>query len=89
MTWSCVTYSRLLNQMDLSTSCSRALISLLQVAQKTLNFLVSAGCWHISQLCTVDMLNVRQLSNGLVDDTLGIVRGLRDTTLALTMSDLA
>jgi len=89
MAWGCITYSRLLNQMDLSTSCSWALITLLQVAQKTLHFLMSAGCWHISQLGTVDMLNVRQLPNGLIDNTLRIVRRLRDTTLALTMRDLA
>ena len=50
---------------------------------------MSAGCWYISQLGTVNMLNVRQLPYGLIDDTLGIVRGLRDTTLALTMRDLA
>jgi hypothetical protein len=38
--------------------------------------------WNVRKLCTVYMFNVRQLTNGLIDDSLLVVTSLGDTTLA-------
>jgi hypothetical protein len=74
--WGRISNSRLLDYVDLASGRGRTLLSLLEIAQKALNFLMTARCGNVCELGTIDMLYISQLTNRLVDDTLRIVRGL-------------
>ena len=87
--WACVAYARLLDEMNLARSCSRSLVSLLEVAKKTLHFLMTTWCGDVCKLRTIDMLHVRQLANWLVDNTLWVVWRLGHSSLTLAMLNLA
>ena len=75
--------------MNLARSCSRSLVSLLEVAKKTLNFFMTTWCGNVCKLRTIDMLHVRQLANWLVDNTLRVVWRLGHSSLTLAMLNLA
>ena len=57
-------------------------VTLLNILKQTLNLFMAVRDWNVRKLRTVYMLNVRQLTNGLIDDSLLVVTSLGDTTLA-------
>ena len=71
--------------MDGST---RLIVSLLDIGEQTLNFLVPSCRGYVCQICRIDVLNVGQLSNRLVYDAFLVVSGLGDPVRALTVLDL-
>jgi len=57
-------------------------VTLLNILKQTLNLFMAVRDWNVRKLRTVYMFNVRQLTNGLIDDSLLVVTSLGDTTLA-------
>ena len=73
--WLSVTYTRL---HDLNGPH----VTLLNILKQTLNLFMAVRDWNVRKLRTVYMFNVRELTNGLIDDSLLVVTSLGDTTLA-------
>ena len=60
-------------------------VTLLDVGEEALNFLMAGCSWYVCEIGRVDVLDVGELANRLVNDALLVMSGLRDAVRALAV----